>query len=101
MSRPHGIILADTSLPAQLSKIVEFRNIENLRSITAASEKSILSLKDAALRIQEENRLSAAISVQNHKDGKSVKAVATVSMIFLPASLLAVSTATTGIRCMS
>jgi hypothetical protein len=100
MSRPYWIILPDTSLLVQLSKIVEFRNIESLRCLTATSEKSILSLKDTVSRIQEENHLSATISMQNHKDGMSVKAVATISMIFLPASLLAVSMATTGIRCM-
>jgi hypothetical protein len=75
-----------------LSKIIEFRNRETLRSLIAISEKSILALKDATSNIQEQNHNSASISAQTYKDARVVKVLAIVSMIYLPASLVAVST---------
>lgn len=75
----------------QLSKIIEFRNIERLQEINGASERSILLLKESVSQIHVENNAAAALAVQNHKDGKTVKAMATISIVFLPASLIAVS----------
>ncbi|KAI1414101.1 hypothetical protein F5Y13DRAFT_21800 [Hypoxylon sp. FL1857] len=72
-----------------LSKIVEFRNAENLRLITAASERSISELRVVTSRIQEENRTSAVMSVKSHREAKAVKVLTTVSLAFLPASLIA------------
>ncbi|OCK78124.1 hypothetical protein K432DRAFT_444833 [Lepidopterella palustris CBS 459.81] len=72
-----------------LSKIIEFRNIESLRSIIEASEKHIVFLKDLTLRIHHENCTSATLAVHTHKDTKAMKALTTIATTLLPASLMA------------
>jgi hypothetical protein len=71
--------------------MLEFRNIELLQAISGASERSILTVRGSVSQIHDENCKATALSVQNHKDAKTVKALATTSIIFLPASLMAVS----------
>ena len=50
-----------------------------------------MSLKESVSEVREDNHAAATLSVQTHKDAKTVKALATISIVFLPASLMAVS----------
>jgi len=74
----------------QLSKIIEFCNIESLRSIGEASEKHMAFLNSLTLQIRNENCASATLAVHTHRDAKAMKALTTVATIFLPASIIAV-----------
>ena len=76
----------------QLSNIIEYRNIESLRSTTEISEKHMVFLKDLTLRIRDENYASATAAVHSYKDAKAMKALTTTATTLLPASLIAVRT---------
>lgn len=72
-----------------LSNIIEYRNIEGLRSITEISERHMVFLKDLTLRIRNENYASATAAVHSYKDAKAMKALTTTATTLLPASLIA------------
>jgi hypothetical protein len=90
---PHsrGLLKRLTFL-GQLSNIIEYRNIEGLRSITEISERHMVFLKDLTLRIRNENYTSATAAVHSYKDAKAMKALTTTATTLLPASLIAVRT---------
>jgi len=72
-----------------ISKILEMRNIESLQIINRDSGNNIVLLRESVALSHKENRAASIIAIQNHKDAKMIKALAMVSTIFLPASLIA------------
>ena len=83
-----------------------FRNDELLRNINLALQHSLDALRTTAgqsqteinalhritQQIQQENQALSAIVSQGQKDSKALKALTMIAMLYLPASLVAVST---------
>ncbi|RDW60750.1 hypothetical protein BP6252_12133 [Coleophoma cylindrospora] len=74
-----------------LSRILESRNNEVRREINQATERNISSLRDITFRIQKETLDASTLAHQTQRDAKTVKALTVIAIIFLPASLVAVS----------
>ncbi|PMD15567.1 hypothetical protein NA56DRAFT_709698 [Hyaloscypha hepaticicola] len=72
-----------------LCKLIEYSKIESLRTISADTKSSLVSLRDITVQINDKNDAAASLLLQGHKDAKAVKALATISTILLPASLIA------------
>lgn len=71
------------------SKLLELKKFDHLRLITETSSRNIASLRDMATDIHNQNAAASQLVIKSQKDAMSVKALAIISMIFLPASLIA------------
>ncbi|KAF2848276.1 hypothetical protein T440DRAFT_175165 [Plenodomus tracheiphilus IPT5] len=72
-----------------LSNIIQYRSIEDLRSISKASEKHMEFLNEVTMRIRNDNQASAVVVSKTHQDAKTMKALTITATSLFPASLIA------------
>ncbi|KAE8354537.1 hypothetical protein BDV28DRAFT_79440 [Aspergillus coremiiformis] len=78
-----------------LSQILEYRNDENIIKIANALSYNSEAMHKIALAGNEENKSIKILSEKAQRDSQSVKILTYIAMLYLPASLVAVSRAST------
>lgn len=78
----------------QLSQILNYRNENMLVKSNDALQKSSDALCEIALATKAENELMSALIGKSQKDSHTVKVLTYTALIYLPASLVAVSLVT-------
>ena len=76
----------------KLFKILEFRNDESLTKSSIALHKDIETLRDLAYHSKRESESLVKLAEQSRKDGRALKALSVLGTLYLPATLVAVST---------
>ena len=74
----------------KLSKILEYRNDENLTRNGIALHRDIEALRDIANHSKRENETLVRLAEQSKKDGRALKALSVLGTLYLPATLVAV-----------
>lgn len=80
-----------TCLLMQLSQILNFRNEDLLVKSNEALHKSSDAIREIALAAKAENELISALIGKSQRDSHTVKVLTYIALIYLPASLVAVS----------
>lgn len=75
----------------QLSQILNYRNEDMLVKSNDALRKSSDAMREIALAAKAENELISALISRSQKDSHTVKILTYIALIYLPASLVAVS----------
>ncbi|KAL8717252.1 MAG: hypothetical protein Q9225_005484 [Loekoesia sp. 1 TL-2023] len=74
---------------AQLFKILEYRNDENLTKNGVALHKDIEALRDIAYHSKRESETLVKLAEQSRKDGRALKALSVLGTLYLPATFIA------------
>ena len=80
-----------TSVSMQLSQILNYRNENMLVKGNDALQKGSDAMREIALATKAENELMSALIGKSQKDSHTVKILTYTALIYLPASLVAVS----------
>lgn len=75
----------------QLSQILDFRNDEQTISINHTMRDMLRLLADLGVSAKEENAALVTLNEQAQKDARFTKIQTFVALLYLPASLIAVS----------
>lgn len=75
----------------QLSQILNYRNEDMLVKSNDALRKSSDAIRQIALAAKTENELVSALIGKSQKDSRTVKILTYTALVYLPASLVAVS----------
>ena len=78
----------------QLSQILNYRNENMLVKSNDALQKGSDAMREIALATKAENELMSALIGKSQKDSRTVKILTYTALIYLPASLVAVSPVT-------
>ena len=78
----------------QLSQILSHRNEDSLVKSNDALQKSSDAMREIALAAKAENELMSALIAKSRRDSHTVKVLTYIALIYLPASLVAVSPVT-------
>ena len=77
--------------PSQLSQILNYRNEDMLVKSNDALRRSSDAMREIALAAKAENELISALMGKFQRDSHAVKILTYIALIYLPASLVAVS----------
>lgn len=80
-----------TCVSMQLSQILNYRNEDMLVKSNDALRKSGDAMREIALAAKAENELMSALLGKSQRDSRTVKVLTYIALIYLPASLVAVS----------
>ena len=81
----------------QLSQILNYRNENMIVKSNDALQKGSDAMREIALATKAENELMSALIGKSQKDSRTVKILTYTALIYLPASLVAVSPVTSSI----
>ena len=78
----------------QLASMLAFRNCDALCGSSQRTQENIVILKSIAIQTQKDNESLKSLTFQGHKEAKTLKILTLIAIMYLPASPIAVSSAT-------